>query len=137
MLRRQCYQPESAAGRWGADTRRSPRPLSDYFQQEANLPSQDNQFPELAMFSSASGLLLSLLPEILFLSWANLAHSTSCLRSQLSWAFMEFFSIYLWGIYSMVSQTLSLSWGSLLGSHHPLAFPHQVAHLVGSQAPSV
>ena len=63
-MRRQCYQPESAAGRWGADTRRSPRPLSDYFQQEANLPSQDNQFPELAMFSSASGLLLSLLPEM-------------------------------------------------------------------------
>lgn len=50
----------------GADTRRSPRPLSDYFQQEANLPSQTIQFPELAMFSSASGLLLSLLPEILF-----------------------------------------------------------------------
>lgn len=64
-------------------------------QQEANLPSQDDQFPELAMFSSASGLLLSLLPEILFRSWANLAHSTSCFRSQLSWPFSS--SAYIYG----------------------------------------
>ena len=63
----------SLAKGWGW----SPRPLSDYFQQEANLPSQDNQFPELAMFSSASGLLLSLLPEMPFptqfysLNWSS------------------------------------------------------------------
>lgn len=53
--------------------------------QEANSPARPISYTKEATFSTAFGLLLFLLPEILCLSRANLVHSTSCFRCWLSW----------------------------------------------------
>lgn len=72
------------AGRGEAGTRRSPRPIptGSSNSRKPTHPARPKefqlQFPKLAKFATASGLVSFLLSEILFPSWANLALSTSC-----------------------------------------------------------